>query len=474
MKQKISRRTAPPAPELRHCARAARARRGTPRKPHGAVRQSLQVASSAGRADRSVADASHAAARLPGKAASFIVRQSLQLAKASRERTMGGQDAWVTREQSSRDAMAMPGVREVRSRKTILRRDLRNAHTRAFPARTRGVVFSLATVWRRARPSSDPRPPYSRAPPSSFSSPTAAVGAEHGASRGASRVFRVSRSIAAPRAASPPRPRTPSADADIFSAEDSTCANARLRFLSDGSLPTSAVLARARGGHHPRRRVHQAGHGVRRRPARHRRAAQGTSIGRRRADPRPPRARQTPRLRRKRSGCPGDRKTTIRRRRCGGSPRIFSRTKRFLARSVFSSEEETHLASSSPSPQPRPPLIRGSDAAGARSPTPPSARGPPRVSGLRTDRDPPRAPLVSVASLSEPRTRGSFRERRGFSLFLRVRSIRRPTKTQKSEDALVTDDRTRLDSHARSFAAVCRQVRATPGATACASSRATP
>ena len=153
MKQKISRRTAPPAPELRHCARAARARRGTPRKPHGAVRQSLQVASSAGRADRSVADASHAAARLPGKAASFSVRQSLQLAKASRERTMGGQDAWVTREQSSRDAMAMPGVREVRSRKTILRRDLRNAPPRAFPARTRGVVFSLATVWRRARPS---------------------------------------------------------------------------------------------------------------------------------------------------------------------------------------------------------------------------------------------------------------------------------------------------------------------------------
>ena len=336
MKQKISRRTAPPAPELRHCARAARARRGTPRKPHGAVRQSLQVASSAGRADRSVADASHAAARHPGKAASFIVRQSLQLAKASRERSMGGQDAWVTREQSSRDAMAMPGMREVRSRKTILRRDLRNAPPRAFPARTRGVVFSLATIWRRARPSSDPRPPDSRAPPSSFSSPTAAVGAEHGASRGASREFRVSRSIAAPRAASPPRPRTPSADADIFSAEDSTCANARLRFLSDGSLPTSAVLARARGGHHPRRRVHQAGHGVRRRPARHRRAAQGTSIGRRRADPRPPRARQTPRLRRKRSGCPGDRKTTIRRRRCGGSPRIFSRTKRFLARSVFS------------------------------------------------------------------------------------------------------------------------------------------
>ena len=38
--------------------------------------------------------------------------------------------------------MAMSGVREVRSRKTILRRDRRNAHTRAFPARTRGVVFS--------------------------------------------------------------------------------------------------------------------------------------------------------------------------------------------------------------------------------------------------------------------------------------------------------------------------------------------
>lgn len=175
----------------------------------------------------------------------------------------------------------------MRSRKTILRRDRRNAHTRAFPARTRGVVFSLATVWRHARPSSDPRPPDSRAPPPLVSSPTAAVGAEHGASRGASREFRVSRSIAAPRAASPPHPRTPSADAHIFKDEVFV-------FLTVRS-PTSAVLARARGGHHPRRRVHQAGHGVRRRPARHRRAAQGTSIRRRRADPRPPRARRTPR-----------------------------------------------------------------------------------------------------------------------------------------------------------------------------------
>ena len=130
----------------------------------------------------------------------------------------------------------MPGVREVRSRKTILRRDRRNAHTRAFPARTRGVVFSLATVWRHARPSSDPRPPDSRAPPPLVSSPTAAVGAEHGACRGASREFRVSRSIAAPRAASPPHPRTPSADAHIFKDEDRTCANAS-SFPSDGSLP---------------------------------------------------------------------------------------------------------------------------------------------------------------------------------------------------------------------------------------------
>ena len=107
----------------------------------------------------------------------------------------------------------------------------------------------------------------------------------------------------------------------------------------------------------------------------------------------------------------------------------------FLERSAFwrapsspSEEEDTHLASSSPSPQPRPPLIRGSDATGARSHTPPSTRGPPRVSGLRTDRDPPRAPPVSVASLSEPRTRGSSRERRGFSLCC-VRSIR-PTRTR--------------------------------------------
>ena len=182
----------------------------------------------------------------------------------------------------------------MRSRKTILRRDRRNAHTRAFPARTRGVVFSLATVWRHARPSSDPRPPDSRAPSSSFSSPTAAVGAEHGTSRGASREFRVSRSIAAPRAASPPHPRTPSATRTSSKTKIER-ARTPLRFLLTVRSPTSAVLARARGGHHPRRRVHQAGHGVRRRPARHRRAAQGTSIRRRRADPRPPRARRTPR-----------------------------------------------------------------------------------------------------------------------------------------------------------------------------------
>ena len=131
--------------------------------------------------------------------------------------------------------MAMPGAREVRSRKTILRRDRRNAHTRAFPARTRGVVFSLATVWRHARPSSDPRPPDSRAPSSSFSSPTAAVGAEHGTSRGASREFRVSRSIDAARAASPPHPRTPSATRTSSKTKIER-ARTPLRF-PDGSLP---------------------------------------------------------------------------------------------------------------------------------------------------------------------------------------------------------------------------------------------
>lgn len=54
--------------------------------------------------------------------------------------------------------------------------------------------------------------------------------------------------------------------------------------VSDGSLLTSAVLARARGGHHPRGRVHQAGHGVRRRPTGYCRVEQGTSIKRTRAD----------------------------------------------------------------------------------------------------------------------------------------------------------------------------------------------
>ena len=455
MKQKISRRTAPPAPELRHCARAARARRGTPRKPHGAVRQSLQVASSAGRADRSVADASH------GRRAFRERRRRSSFDKVYNWRRRRANGRWEARTRGSRGNNPRETLwrcrgcaRCARGRRYFVATC--ETHPRARFRRGRAALYFLLRRFGDARviPSPDPRPPDSRAPPSSFSSPTAAVGAEHGASRGASREFRVSRSIAAPRAASPPHPRTPSADADIFSAEDSTCANARLRFLSDGSLPTSAVLARARGGHHPRRRVHQAGHGVRRRPARHRRAAQGTSIRRRRADPRPPRARQTPRLRRKRSGCPGDRKTTIRRRRCGGCRGFFlERSAFWRAPSSPSEEEETHLASSSPSPQPRPPLIRESDAAGARSPTPPSARGPPRVSGLRTDRDPPRAPPVSVASLSEPRRRGSFRERRGFSLLSRVRVDPSDPKTRKSQDALVTDDdRTRLiNSHARSF-----------------------
>lgn len=104
-------------------------------------------------------------------------------------------------------------------------RPAKRAHARVSGADARRC-FLLRRFVAHARPSSDPRPPDSRAPSSSFSSPTAAVGAEHGTSRGASREFRVSRSIAAPRAASPPHPRTPSADAHIFKDEDRTCANA--------------------------------------------------------------------------------------------------------------------------------------------------------------------------------------------------------------------------------------------------------
>ena len=169
----------------------------------------------------------------------------------------------------------------MRSRKTILRRDRRNAHTRAFPARTRGVVFSLATVWRHARPSSDPRPPDSRAPPSALSSPTAAFGAEHGVSRGASRASRI------PRSSLPHARRLRRVPAIPSRRRAVDRLNARERvfrsFLTVRS-PTSPVLARARGCHHPRGRVHQAGHGVRRRPTGYCRVEQGTSIKRTRAD----------------------------------------------------------------------------------------------------------------------------------------------------------------------------------------------
>lgn len=126
-----------------------------------------------------------------------------------------------------------------------------------------------------------------------------------------------------------------------------------------------------------------------------------------------------------------NRKTTIRRRRCGGSPRIFSRTKRFLARSCSPSKKKKLTASSSHSPQPRPPLIRGSDVSGARSPTLPSSRGPRRVSSLRTDRDPP-------SRLSRNRE-DAARFARTFAVFLSSRSVDHvdpSTLPNPSEDAL--------------------------------------
>ena len=299
---------------------------------------------------------------------------------------MGGQDAWVTRKQSSRDAMAMPGVREVRSRKTILRRDRRNAHTRAFPARTRGVVFSLATVWRHARPSSDPRPPDSRAPSSSFSSPTAAVGAEHGTSRGASREFRVSRSIAAPRAASPPHPRTPSATRTSSKTKIER-ARTPLRF-PDGSLPDFRSPCSGKRWSSPsetrppgRARCATSTGEAPSRCARYVHQAQARR-------PAPPSCEAN--TARKRSGCPN----RIGKRRFAAAV-VAARRGFFLERSAFwrapssPSKKKKLTTSSFPSPQPRPPLIRGSDVSGARSPTHPSSRVSPRVSSLRTDRDPP-------------------------------------------------------------------------------------
>ena len=62
---------------------------------------------------------------------------------------MGGHNAWITHEQTSIDAMAMAEMREVRVRKTTLRFVRRNAHTRAFPARTRALFHFRSTVRRR-------------------------------------------------------------------------------------------------------------------------------------------------------------------------------------------------------------------------------------------------------------------------------------------------------------------------------------
>ena len=208
-----------------------------------------------------------------------------------------------------------------------------------------------------------------------------------------------------------------------------------LRFLLTVRSPTSAVLARARGGHHPRRRVHQAGHGVRRRPARHRRAAQGTSIRRRRADPRPPRARRTTRenVRGVRTESEND----------DSPPPLWRLAEDFFSNEalfgalVFSvEEEETHRILV--------PLTTAATAADqgigrfrcALAHAPVIARSTPRL-------QPPDRPRSAVASLSEPRRRGSFRANvRRFSLVAFGRSRRSvdPSKPIQRRAEEVTDD----------------------------------
>jgi hypothetical protein len=129
-----------------------------------------------------------------------------------------------------------------------------------------------------------------------------------------------------------------------------------------------------------------------------------------------------------------NRKTTIRRRRCGGSPRIFSRTKRFLARSVFSvEEEETHHILV--------PFTTAATAADqgigrfrcALAHDPVIARSTARL-------QPPDRPRSADA----PSRRGSFREQRRFfpsrSVLRSITSIRRPSKPMRRRAEEVTDD----------------------------------
>lgn len=192
---------------------------------------------------------------------------------------MEGQIAWVTQGQASRDAMAMTEMREVRARKTILRFVPRNSCTRAFPARTHALFFLVrrfgdSDTHRLTRALPTPARLPQRSP---HQQPLSGLNKAYLEVRYARYGFRDRPS--SPRAASPaPFPRPPSDAPQIE--------RARTNFpiVSDGSLLTSAVLARARGGHHPRGRVHQAGHGVRRRPAGYCRVEQGTSIKRTRAD----------------------------------------------------------------------------------------------------------------------------------------------------------------------------------------------
>ena len=112
------------------------------------------------------------------------------------------------------------------------------AHARVSGADAR-VVFSRSTVWRLGHPSADPRPADSRAPPSAFSSPTYAVGAEQGVSRGASCALWVSRSsLSSTRGVSGANPATP-----LRRAVDGTRANEIFQsFLTvRSSLPQSLL-----------------------------------------------------------------------------------------------------------------------------------------------------------------------------------------------------------------------------------------
>ena len=333
---------------------------------------------------------------------------------------MGGQDAWVTRKQSSRDAMAMPGAREVRSRKTILRRDRRNAHTRAFPARTRGVVFSCdgllhtrVLLLTRALPT-PARLPH-RSP---RQQPLSGLNTAHLEVRHASFGFRdrlLPHARRLRRIPAPPPPTRTSSKTKIERARTplrfpdgslpdfrSPCSGKRWSSPSETRPPGRARCATSTGEAPSRcaRYVHQA---QARRPV-------------------PPSCEANDA--RKRSGCPN----RIGKRRFAAAV-VAARRGFFLERSAFwrapcsPSKKKKLTTSSSRSPQPRPPLIRGSDVAGARSPTLPSSRVSPRVSNLRTDRDPP-------TRLSRNREDAARLQRR-FSL-CRVRSItsiRRPFQT---------------------------------------------